>query len=61
MMRMLLPFLLFVLAAPGFAQGLSVGDTVAEIAPRNWINPPTWGSFEQLKGDVILIKAWGIN
>jgi hypothetical protein len=40
---------------------VKVGDAVAEFTPHNWINPPTWTSFASLKGDVILIKAWGIN
>ncbi|MCA8916786.1 MAG: hypothetical protein KDB90_15440 [Planctomycetes bacterium] len=55
--------LLAVCAVPVFAQdsGLKVGDDVVEFTPHNWINPPTFGSFGELKGDVIVIKAWGIN
>jgi hypothetical protein len=60
-------------AAPVFAQdtppaaetteesGLKVGDDAPDFSPRNWINPPTWESFAELRGDVILLKAWGIN
>jgi hypothetical protein len=60
-------------AAPVFAQdappapettddsGLQVGDDAPDFAPRNWINPPIWESFAELRGDVILLKAWGIN
>jgi hypothetical protein len=63
--------LLALMAMPAFAQdtpapeteapGLNVGDDAADFAPRNWINQPTWESFAELKGDVILLKAWGIN
>jgi hypothetical protein len=41
--------------------GLKVGDDAPDFSPRNWINPPTWESFAELRGDVILLKAWGIN
>ena len=40
---------------------LKVGDDAPDFTPRNWINPPAWESFSELKGDVILLKAWGIN
>jgi hypothetical protein len=46
---------------PLSAQGIAVGATAVEFTPRNWINPPTWASFEELRGDVVLIKAWGKN
>jgi hypothetical protein len=47
--------------APLAAEELKVGDDVADFTPNNWVNPPTWGSFEELRGDVILFFAWGIN
>lgn len=52
--------LLALIAAPAFAQ-LKVGDDVAEFTPRNLINTPSYTSFAELKGDVIMIKAWGKN
>ncbi|MCB9894854.1 MAG: hypothetical protein H6839_10415 [Planctomycetes bacterium] len=60
---LILGSLLAVFVAPVFAQesGLKVGDDVVEFTPHNWINPPEFGSFGELKGDVIFIKAWGIN
>lgn len=63
--------LLALFAAPAFAQdtpetepeatGLKVGDDAPDFSPRNWINQPVWESFSELRGDVILLKAWGIN
>jgi hypothetical protein len=47
--------------APLAAQALEVGDTAADIHPRRWINPPTYASLDELRGDVIFIKAWGIS
>jgi hypothetical protein len=52
--------MLALIAAPAFAQ-LKVGDDVAEFSPRNVINTPVYTNFAELKGDVILIKAWGKN
>ncbi|MCA8913462.1 MAG: hypothetical protein KDB82_17310 [Planctomycetes bacterium] len=56
--------LLALMVAPAFAQEtkeLKVGDKVADFTPRDWINQPTFESFSELKGDVIVLKAWGIN
>ena len=58
--------LLALLTAPAFAQDspypiLKVGEDAAEFTPRNVINTPWYTSFAELKGDVILIKAWGKN
>ncbi len=47
--------------APLAGEELKVGDDVADFTPNNWVNPPTWSSFEELRGDVILFFAWGIN
>lgn len=55
---------LALLAVPALAQDsgvLKVGDDVADFTPRSWINQPAYQSFSELKGDVILLKAWGIN
>lgn len=49
------------LACLPLAAEVNVGDDVAEFSPRNWINPPAFNSFEELRGDVIMIKAWGKN
>jgi hypothetical protein len=59
-MRLLLCLLAFA-CLPLAAEPLKVGDDAADFAPGNWLNPPTFTSFEELRGDVILIKAWGIN
>ncbi|MBZ0137431.1 MAG: hypothetical protein K8I27_13775 [Planctomycetes bacterium] len=56
----LLCSVLALVAAPAFAQ-VKVGDDVPEFTPRNLINTPSYRSFSELKGDVILIKAWGKN
>jgi len=56
----LLGAVLALIAAPAFAQ-IKVGDDVADFTPRNIINAPSYTSFTELKGDVILIKAWGKN
>lgn len=60
---LLLGALLLAFAAPVIAQddAIEVGDDVVDLTPRNWINPPFYQSFSELKGDVILIKSWGIN
>ncbi|MBK8206581.1 MAG: hypothetical protein IPK87_07245 [Planctomycetes bacterium] len=60
-MRLLLLPALLLACVPLAAQEVKVGDDVAEFSPRNWINPPAFGSFEELRGDVIMIKAWGKN
>jgi len=60
-MKKLMLVMLAVVCAPLFAQGLEVGDDAADIYPRNWINPPIWGSLDELRGDVVLIKSWGIS
>jgi hypothetical protein len=49
------------MCAPLAAQGLEVGDEAADLHARRWINPPTYTSLEELRGDVVLIKAWGIS
>ena len=61
---MLLGALMALFVAPVFAQDaneIKVGDDVVDFTPRDWINQPTFQSFSELKGDVILIKAWGID
>lgn len=40
------------------AEPLKVGDAVAEFTPNNWINPPAFETFAELKGDVIVFFAW---
>jgi hypothetical protein len=60
-MKLICALLLAMLMAPAFAQSLEVGDEAADIFPNNWINPPTWGTLDELRGDVVLIKSWGIS
>ncbi len=45
------------------AQGtvLKVGDEAAEITVDTWINTPSFQTLDELKGEVVVIKAWGIN
>lgn len=52
--------LIALLCAPLCAQ-VKVGDDAPDFAPANWINPPTFDSLDELQGDVIFLKAWGIN
>ena len=42
-------------------QDFKVGDEAEDMAISNWINSPEQPLFSELKGDVVLIKAWGIN
>lgn len=50
------------LCLPLAAQGaLKVGDAATDIEVTHWINTPATPNFSELKGDVILLKAWGIN
>lgn len=42
-------------------QGFKVGDEAEDMAISNWVNSPEQPLFSELKGDVVLIKAWGIN
>ncbi|MBK9975728.1 MAG: hypothetical protein IPP14_13235 [Planctomycetes bacterium] len=67
-MKSLLPALLLaLLCAPLAAQdtqaepGLKVGDEAVDLEISNWVNTPAWPKFSELRGDVILVKAWGIN
>lgn len=55
--------LLVAFAAQVMAQddGVKVGDDIVNLNPRNWINPPLIQNFDELKGDVIMVKSWGIN
>ncbi|MBE7492761.1 MAG: hypothetical protein HS108_13535 [Planctomycetes bacterium] len=41
--------------------GLKVGDEAADLEIGNWINTPAVPRFSDLRGDVILLKSWGIN
>ena len=41
--------------------GLKVGDEAVDLEIGNWINAPAMPKFSELKGDVILLKSWGIN
>lgn len=58
---MLLTGLFALVAVPVMAQGVELGEEVADIDSRNWINQPAFSSFSELKGDVILIQAWGVG
>lgn len=60
-MKTLMLCTLLLAGVPLAAQGLEAGADAAEINPRAWVNPPAFGSFEALRGDVVLIKAWGKN
>lgn len=61
-MKTLLWAALAALCLPLMAQeALKVGDVAKDIEVSNWVNTPATPSFSELRGDVILIKAWGIN
>jgi hypothetical protein len=60
-MRLLLLSAFLLACTPLAAQGLEVGADAAEFKPNYWLNPPVFRSFEDLRGDVVLIKAWGKN
>lgn len=59
-MRLLLASALMVACLP-LAADVKVGDTAPDIQAMHWINPPAWSSLADLKGDVVMIKAWGKN
>jgi hypothetical protein len=59
--RTLLLLALAMLATPAFAQESLVGKDAPTFDAGNCINKPEATTFEQCKGDVILIKYWGIN
>ena len=42
-------------------QDFKVGDEAEDMTISNWVNSPEQPLFSELKGDVVLIKAWGIN
>jgi hypothetical protein len=61
-MKALLFAAIAALCLPLMAQeGLKVGDEAVDIEVSNWVNTPAMPSLTALRGDVILIKAWGIN
>lgn len=60
-MRLLTGVLLILACLPLAAEPLKVGDEAADFTPGNWLNPPPFTSFAELRGDVILLKTWGIN
>jgi hypothetical protein len=41
--------------------GLKVGDEAVDLEIGNWINTPAVTKFSEMRGDVILLKSWGIN
>lgn len=72
MRTLLLGLLAAIICAPLAAQegekpevqeepGLKVGDEAVDLEIGNWINTPAMPKFSELKGDVILLKSWGIN
>lgn len=70
MRTLLLGLLAALLCAPLAAQekpevqeepGLKVGDEAVDLEIGNWINTPAMPKFSELRGDVILLKSWGIN
>lgn len=63
MKLLLAAFLLGLVSAPLAAQetGLKVGDDAVDIEVSYWVNTPAVPHFSELKGDVILLKSWGIN
>lgn len=38
-----------------------VGEAAPDISVDTWINTPSFRTFDELKGQVIVVKAWGIN
>lgn len=64
---MIRTFILFaafaLLLAPLSAQSKPfVGKKAPELPPvENWINPPWYSSLADLRGEVVLIKSWGID
>jgi hypothetical protein len=62
----MLKYFLFALlvAAPLCAQEakpLKVGDTPPELHVTYWLDAPDMTTLAEMAGDVVLIKAWGIN
>lgn len=57
----LLAGLLALLFAPGLLANTLTGKDAPSFDAKGAINLPEVTTFEQAKGDVVLIKFWGIN
>lgn len=53
--------LLAAFTPPLFAQKVLEGKDAPAFDAKDCINAPEATTFEQCKGDVVLIKFWGIN
>ncbi len=60
-MRLCLMALVLALTPALFAQDRKVGEDAPAFDAKDCINAPEATTFEQCKGDVVLIKFWGIN
>lgn len=59
----LMIFALSLALAPGMLAGTLTGKASPDFSATKFINPPADGrtSFEDCKGEVILVKLWGVN
>ena len=58
--RFALIMLLALMAPLAFGQdAYGVGDEIDDHNVEQWINPPAWDDFSDLRGQVVIFKKWG--
>lgn len=62
MLRIALLAAALLMAGSAWAQSpLKTGDTAPDLNVSYWLDVPEFTSFSEVRGDVILLKAWGSN
>ena len=60
-MRWISLTLLALCCAPAFAQVPDVGDLAPDLAVTRWLDTPQRGTLAEFAGEVVMLKAWGID
>lgn len=61
-MRLWILALALAACAPLYAQdGPAVGDVAPEIGATLWLDAPRKATLAEFEGEVVLLKAWGID
>lgn len=61
-MRWMLVTLTLCACAPLYAQeSLKVGDAAPDFGATLWLDAPRRASLSELEGEVVFLKAWGID
>ncbi|GIK53255.1 MAG: hypothetical protein BroJett014_22280 [Planctomycetota bacterium] len=62
MLRIALLAAALLMAGSVWAQSpLKTGDNAPDLNVSYWLDVPEFTSFSEVRGDVILLKAWGSN